>query len=116
MAEAHISIQNGSNINNGTFALGQDFYWANPVVGQQVTIENCGGFCVNSSYTVPGAPAVGQVGLKKATLLSQPTNWTFSESPNQWDAPGMPHIGNPPDPDAQEDKREHREKREKEVA
>jgi hypothetical protein len=98
MAEAHISLQNGSNINGGTFALGQNFYWANPA-NVAVTVEGCGGFCVDDTYTVPAAPAAGQYGLKQATLLTQATNWSFGpEVPNQWNAPGMPHVGNPPMP------------------
>lgn len=99
MAEAHISLANGSNINNGDFALGQNFYWANPAVGQAVTVYGCGGFCVEDTYVVPGAPSVGFYGLKQATLLTQPTSWGFGpEQPNQWNAPGMPHVGNPPWP------------------
>ena len=99
MAEAHISIQNGSNLNNGTFALGQPFYWANPVVGQGVTIYGCGGFCEQDSYVVPGAPTIGAYGFKQAKLLTQPTSWSFGpEQPNEWNAPGMPHIQVPPMP------------------
>lgn len=98
MAEAHISIQNGSNLNGGTFALGQNFYWANPA-NVAVTIYNCGGFCTESTIVVPAAPAGQQYGLKQATLLTQATSWNFGpEDPNQWNAPGMPHVGNPPLP------------------
>jgi hypothetical protein len=99
MAEAHISLQNGSNLNGGTFALGQDFYWANPSVTQAVTVYGCGGFCVDDAYAVPAAPTLGAFGLKKATLLAQPTDWSFGpEQPNMWNAPGMPHIQQPPWP------------------
>ena|SRR5437879_4332427 len=111
MAEAWINIQNSSNVNGGTFTKGQDFYWANPVAGKTVTISGCGGFCTGTSYIVPG-PATGQqYGLKKATLLAAPTDWSFSESPNEWNAPGSPHIVNPPFPIAAPE-----EKRDKEVA
>ncbi len=110
MAEAHISIQNGSNINGGTFAPGQNFYWANPVVGQAVTIYGCGGFCADDTYTVPGALTLGQYGLKQAALLTQPTGWSFGpEQPNEWNAPGMPHIQQPPWPTPKEVHKEHKE-------
>lgn len=95
---AWISLQNGSNVNpnGGSLSLGQPFYWANPG-GVKVTVSGCSGFCTASSYDVP-APASGQTyGLKEATLVStQPTDWSFSENPNQWNTPGMPHISNPP--------------------
>lgn len=110
---AWINVQNGSNCNpaGGSLQTGQSFYWANPT-NQLVTINDCGGFCSASSYPdVPTPPAGKTYGLLQATLLTNPTSWTFSESPNAWNAPGRPHIGNPPWPTPLEGK-----EREKEVA
>jgi hypothetical protein len=100
---AWINIQNASSVNpqGGSLQLGQEFYWANPVssvVTPYVTLSGCSGFCENDSYTVPAPPPGQSYGLKKAKLLSAPTSWTFSESPNQWNAPGAPRIINPPMP------------------
>jgi hypothetical protein len=98
---AWIDIQNGSSVNpqGGSLQLGQDFYWANPVANVTVTLTGCGGFCVDSSYTVPAPPQGQTYGLKKATLLSSPAPgaWSFTESPLEWNAPGVPRITNPPD-------------------
>jgi hypothetical protein len=96
---AWISLVNGSNVNpaGGTMQEGQDFYWANSA-SSAVTVSNCGGFCVDSSYNVPVPPQGQTYGLKKATLLTSPTNWTFTENPNQWNTPGVPRITNPPMP------------------
>jgi hypothetical protein len=96
---AWINIQNGSSVNpaGGSLQPGQKFYWANPT-GLMVTVNNCGGFCTNSSYPVPAAANGQQYGLKEATLLASPTVWTFSETPNEWNAPGLPRITNPPWP------------------
>ncbi|HEY6765062.1 MAG TPA: hypothetical protein VI386_09835 [Candidatus Sulfotelmatobacter sp.] len=101
---AWINIQNGSNCNpaGGGLQTGQKFYWANPT-SQAVTVNNCGGFCTASSYSVPAPQTGQQYGLKEATLLTNPTVWTFSETPNQWNAPGLPHIGNPPWPTPMDD-------------
>ena len=90
-----VSIQNGSVINGGTLVLGQPFYWANPVA-REVTVSGCSGFCTQDSFDVPRYTPTQGNGLKEATLLASPTNWNFSETPNEWNAPGMPHIGNPP--------------------
>ncbi len=92
-----VNIQDGSVINPpAALAFGQPFQWANPIVGTRVAISGCSGFCTASEYGVPGAPASGEYGLCDATLLQSPTAYTFSESPNQWNAPGMPRISNPP--------------------
>jgi len=97
---AWINIQNGSSVNpqGGSMQLGQDFCWANPVPNVSVTLSGCAGFCVNDSYTVPAPPVGETYGLKLARLLTAPTAWTFSENPNQWNAPGVPRITNPPEP------------------
>jgi hypothetical protein len=96
---AWIDIQNGSSCNpaGGSLQTGQKFYWANPT-GLVVTLDNCGGFCTEASYIVPAPPAGQQYGLKEATLVAAPTVWTFSETPNEWNAPGRPVITNPPWP------------------
>lgn len=95
---AWISIQNGNNVNGGVFAYGQPFYWANPVAGVTVTINGCGGFCTETTYTVPPPPPGDTYGLSSATLLpqNQVTSWDFGpEVPNEWNAPGMPHLQAP---------------------
>ena len=99
MPVPQVNIRNGSIVNPpAALQFGQPFQWANPVVGVNVGITNCGGFCAQSSYPVPGAPSAGSYGLADAVLLQNPTNYSFSENPNQWNAPGMPHITNPPWP------------------
>jgi hypothetical protein len=96
MALAAVSIVDGSILNNQTLELGGTFFWANPT-SVAVTVNGCGGFCTQDTYTVPAKPnAQLPYGIVEATMLASPTNWNFSESPNQWNAPGMPHIGNPP--------------------
>jgi hypothetical protein len=104
---AWISIQNGTNVNpnGGSIEYGQQFFWANPVAGKTVTINGCGGFCVDSAYTVGPPPAGQAYGLASATVLpqNQVTSWEFGpEVPNQWNAPGMPKIINPPFPSPKE--------------
>ena len=92
-----VNIRNGSIINPpAALEYGQPFQWANPVVGVNVGLSGCSGFCTQDTYGVPAAPTVGAWGLKDAVLLGSATSWDFSESPNQWNAPGRPHITNPP--------------------
>lgn len=86
----NINLQNGQV--TGTLQNGQTFYWYNPTQ-TTVTVNNCGTWAAQSSYTC--AP-----GYTSAVLLSNPnTNgYAFTESPNEWNTPGMPHVGNPPFP------------------
>lgn len=97
---AWINLQNGTNVNpspnGGTWQLGQPFFWANPA-GGSVTVTGCSGFCPQNTYTVPPPTSGQRYGLAPASLLQNPTSWSFGpENPNQWNAPGMPHISNPP--------------------
>jgi hypothetical protein len=96
---AWISLENGSNVNpnGGSLTKGQPFYWANKA-SVSVSLTGCDGFCTASSYDVPAPPSGQTYGLKEATLLSAPTNWNFSQNPNQWNVPGQPKIQNPPMP------------------
>jgi hypothetical protein len=84
----NINIQNGDV--TGTLATGQPFYWYNPTT-VTVTVKNCGTWCDRDSYMC--AP-----GYTLAGMLAMPnTNpWAWTENPNQWNTPGMPHITNPP--------------------
>jgi hypothetical protein len=97
---AWISIVTGQNVNpnGGTLQPGQYFYWANPA-SVAVTLTGCGGFCVDSTYTVPAPPTGQQFGLKQAQLLASPgADWSFTETPPEWNVPGVPRIINPPEP------------------
>ncbi|HTW57996.1 MAG TPA: hypothetical protein VMD99_07700 [Terriglobales bacterium] len=88
MPSPSINIEDGSI--DGTLAKGQPFYWYNPT-SADVTVANCGTWCGASSYTVPAGQYV------EATILANPNSnaYAFTESPNEWDAPGMPHISAP---------------------
>jgi hypothetical protein len=93
---AQVTLANGTVVSGGPLQLGCSFYWANPS-SSKVTVSNCSAFCTESSYEVPGKTAGSSYGLCAATLVStQPTSWQFSQNPNQWNAPGMPRIDNPP--------------------
>lgn len=103
---AAISIVDGSIKNGGTLQLGCPFYWANPT-DEDVSIAGCGGFCTESSYSVPKKPAGLPYGITEAMLLTQPTSWTFGpETPNAWTPPGAPKIGNPPWPTPKNEEKE----------
>lgn len=97
-----VSIQTG--VVTGSLQAGQAFNWNNPNPGT-VTINNCGPWCAASSYSVTGS------GLTPAAMARVPNAsicaWT--ESPNRWTAPGMPHAGNPPWPVAADEKQKHKE-------
>ncbi|HTS34741.1 MAG TPA: hypothetical protein VMH04_03655 [Candidatus Solibacter sp.] len=113
---AAVSIVNGSILNGGTLQKGCPFYWANPTY-EAVTLSGCDGFCTASSYQLSGRPAGLNYSITEATLLANPTNWNFSESPNKWNAPGMPHIQTPPWPSpVNEEKPVDEVKEDKEVA
>jgi hypothetical protein len=86
-----VNIQTG--VVTGTLQNGQPFNWNNPNPGT-VSISNCGAWCAAPSYSVTGS------GLTAAAMATNPNtngcSWT--ESPNRYTAPGMPHLGNPPSP------------------
>jgi hypothetical protein len=99
MAVPQVSIVNGSIINPpAVLEFGKPFQWANPVVGVHVGLSGCSGFATSDTYGVPGAPSQGSYGLKDAVMLLTPTNYAFSETPNEWNAPGSPRIIVPPWP------------------
>lgn len=97
----HVTSQNGEsgpntpNINiqtgvvTGTLQNGQNFYWYNPTDGD-VDLEGCGTWCTQDQFTL-------EPGYTETTMLANPNEDAFSwtESPNQWDAPGMPHTQGP---------------------
>ena len=96
MPTPNINIQNGQV--TGTLQNGQPFYWYNPT-SNSVTIKNCGTWCAADSYTI-AAGSYAQAAIQNTPNTS---GWAWTENPNQWNTPGMPHIGNPPWPTPQED-------------
>jgi len=89
MPVPEVSIQNGTVVNGVALTLGNPFVWLNPT-GVNVQLSNCGGFATQATYNVPAN------GTKAAQLLAAPTNYSFTEFPNEWNAPGLPHISSPP--------------------
>jgi hypothetical protein len=87
MPTPQVNIQNGS-VTNPPVTYPGDFQWLNPT-GTNVLLTNCGGFCTQDSYRVPANSTVN------AQTIANPTNNNFTETPNEWNAPGMPHIKNP---------------------
>jgi hypothetical protein len=103
----NINIQNGSV--TGTLVHGQNFYWYNPGdTSLAISITGCSGWCTSPSYIIPAGENYAQ-----AQLLSTPVSpYTFSESPNQWNAPGMPHTQGPinhPSPEHKPDEEHKKE-------
>lgn len=85
----NINIQNGQI--TGALQVGQVFFWYNPT-GDNVTLRNCGTWCDADSYTI--AP----YGYTQASVLLVPNTYAcaFTTFPNEWNAPGMPHVSVPP--------------------
>lgn len=86
-----VNVTNGMTTSPLTPNVG--FVWVNPT-SNQVQITGCGGFCTQSSYTVPPA-ANGVPGETPAQINSNPTAWNFAENPPQTWNPGGPHPGMP---------------------
>ena len=82
MPVPHVDVQNGS-VQNGPLTDGCNFKWNNPT-NIQANLSGCGGFCTESSYTVPPN------GATDAQILANPTSYTFTDS--AWNAPGTPRI------------------------
>ena len=84
----NVNIQTGEV--NGSLVNGQAFYWYNPTA-QAVTLFNCGTWCQDDSYQVPAA------GYAEAALRTMPNDNAFAwtEDPNEWNTPGMPHTQGP---------------------
>ncbi len=93
-----VSIQNGSVSPSGdSLTYGCDFSWANPT-NKKVKLSGCGGFCTADEYEVPAGTA-SNPGLAAAQILTDPPGpFTFSEDPNEWNAPGTPRISVNPFP------------------
>jgi len=89
--EPYINLQTGSL--TGTLAKGQPFYWYNPTTSN-VTVGNAGTWCT------PGSCEVAAGSWTEVTILNVPNPYAFAftESPNVWNTPGMPHISTPPSP------------------
>jgi len=94
MPTPNINIQNGQV--TGTLQAGQPFYWYNPTA-VTVTLKNCGTWANADTYTL--APGYTPAGSHSNPNMNP---WAWTESPNQWNTPGMPHIGNPPFPTSQD--------------
>lgn len=107
--QPYINIQNGSV--TGSLARGQTFYWYNPT-GTDVTMKNTGTWTSADSITVPAN------GSAQVTFLQNPNTFglAFTESPNQWNAGGMPHISNPGWPEEEMDDNESDDTSELDVA
>lgn len=101
----NINIQTG--MVTGSLQNGQTFYWYNPTQGY-VELDGCGIWCAQDDFGLD--PGYTQTSMQ---IMPNENAFGWTESPNEWNAPGMPHISNPPTPTALEgDKRE----RDKEVA
>jgi hypothetical protein len=86
--QPYINIQNGSI--TGGLTRGQPFYWYNPT-GTNVEVKNIGTWTSADSVGVP-ANNYAQVTY---LLVPNANSFAFTESPNQWNAGGQPHISNP---------------------
>jgi hypothetical protein len=94
MPTPQVDIQNGS-VTNGPVAYPGGFQWSNPT-GNNVLLSGCSGFCTQDTYHVPAN------GTCDAQTIASPTNNNFTETPNEWNVPGMPHIKNPTRPVAED--------------
>jgi hypothetical protein len=93
-----LNIQTG--VVTGTLQAGQPFNWYNPTSGTEIT--SCGTWCADSEYTADS----GDTSASTATSPNRDA-YCWTESPNRWNTPGMPHIGTPPVPgECAEDKKE----------
>lgn len=83
-----INIEDGEA--TGALADGVTFWWYNPAT-VLVTISSCGVWTGADSY--PCSP-----GYTQASILTKPNEngWAWTENPNEWNTPGMPHVTNPP--------------------
>ncbi|HUO15021.1 MAG TPA: hypothetical protein VMX38_08550 [Verrucomicrobiae bacterium] len=86
----NINIQTG--MVTGSLQSGQTFYWYNPTQGH-VDLNACGVWAADDDYGLDS-------GYTAAAMRVNPYEGTFgwTEDPNQWNAPGLPHILNPPTP------------------
>ncbi len=86
------SIQNGSVSPQGSaLTYGSHFEWANPTPNN-VRLTGCSGFCTADEYHVPAGTATNP-GLAAAQISQNPPGpFGFTETPNEWNAPGTPRI------------------------
>ncbi len=92
-----VNVQNGQITPAGSSLTPNcNFEWLNPGT-QPVLLQSCGNWCTQDTYQVPA-----NGGTASATVLADPNtnSWAFRDS--GWNAPGMPHITNPPMPVADE--------------
>lgn len=92
------NIQNASVTPQGnSLTYGCTFDWANPT-SNPVRLTLCGGFCTKGEYDVPAGTATNP-GLASAQILANPPGpFSFTETPNEWNAPGTPRISVNPAP------------------
>lgn len=91
-----VDVSNGIPKENGSpvrLTAGASFTWVNNT-GNQVTLTNCGGFCVGSSYSI-NAKSGNTPGETSAQVNSAPSAWTYTPSPEGTWAPGGPNPGVP---------------------
>jgi hypothetical protein len=107
-----INVTSG-NVSGGTLTWGCNFEWVNPT-SAVANLTCCGAFATQSSYSVPAASG-GQNGIVAAQLNS---GFQFVFGSSAYNAPGMPHISNPPTAmvNPGEELGEEHEHREKDVA
>lgn len=86
----NINIETG--VVTGALEDGQTFYWYNPTQ-ESVDLLGCGTWVAKDEFKL--AP-----GYNQTSMLLNPNEDAFSwtESPNEWNTPGMPHVQNPPTP------------------
>jgi hypothetical protein len=92
MSTPNVNIVNGQV--TGTLQKGGTFYWYNPTANetQSITISGFDSWCAGTSYVI----YAGEQYSAAASILANPASpYSFSESPNRWNAPGMPRTQGP---------------------
>lgn len=84
---ASITVQSGSA--NGTINSNASFEWENTNLNSSCLVSDVGGWCVDSSYSVPKATAQG-AGRISATTLNVTGNFSYTST--CFSAPGKPNI------------------------
>lgn len=85
---ASVTVQTGSV--SGTINSNGTFDWENTSTTSTCLVSNVGGWCTNSSYSVPKAASPGSPGKISATTLNVSGNFSYSST--CYNAPGQPVI------------------------
>jgi len=75
---------------NGKIAPNSTFDWLNTDTTRSYLVSEVGGWCADSSYSVPKAASPSSPGSISATTLN--VSGSFSYSCPAWDKPGKPNI------------------------